>query len=278
MLGGALRADEGAKPARGRLACVRVERAGRKWSRDLAGRIVSVRPCADRVYVRVLSGSLFVLARDDGRIERVFSSGGILPNVAVIPRPGGIVALAEESELTCLDLAQDDPSRRELWHRKIRLRDLVPPAWSCGVLAGQHFVLGRTDGLVCALDPDSGATKWELATASCVRRLVACADGSRVFALEYDGRLLAIANGSELWRTDVDQGRESHAQPAIGCFEEGVWCTSPATRSALCISADDGTVLARVRVDQGERTAILGASILVSGADGVRLLRIAERR
>jgi outer membrane protein assembly factor BamB len=184
----------------------------------------------------------------------------------------------DDEELEPLELVDIEETLdvRRLWSQKVGggtefLRVGLSPAGD-----GNRVFAASYDGLVTALDPDSGRRVWRVETERTISAGPGVGDGLVVVA-GYDGDLIALQaeDGSEAWR--IDLGAETLARPVIADGAVVVYTIDGRLRVFSIFDGSERWVLEQpvpALTQRGAATPIVVGNTVINGFDNGRLLAV----
>ncbi|MFN7996899.1 MAG: PQQ-binding-like beta-propeller repeat protein [Bryobacteraceae bacterium] len=197
-----------------------------KWRFKTGGKVRSSPAIANgAVLFGSEDGHLYCLNAADGTLRWKFSTAGNLSSSPAVAS-GSVFFTGGDGDIYALNLETGKmrwvvkTGRIRPWlygKGKIQTWDYWLPS---PVVAGGMVYSGVLDGRVLALDPETGAVKWQFDTASPIRSTPAVSAGS-LYIGDMNGRLHALdaATGTEKWHADTTlagfPGGEIQSSPAV---------------------------------------------------------------
>ncbi len=185
-----------------------------KWSLPV-GHLIEHGPVVakDRLFILDLEGIVYAVDKRNGKViwKKDF---GELSAAAPAYSDGIIYATFLDPNLIVAIRARDG---KELWRKELG----SPGSESSPLIVKDRLILGCQCGSVYALNPKTGKTLWETATAGEVKGAVAYHEGV-VFGSNYGGEFFAIdaQDGDFKWRTPIiggafGRGGGAYSTPAV---------------------------------------------------------------
>jgi outer membrane protein assembly factor BamB len=200
----------------------------------------------NEIVYHTMSGVVYVLDRDNGRLEWSWNAGSAIESSPIVV--DGIDYFGDAAgEMYALDLRT---------HQLKWRKDLGAKITSSAAISGGRLFIGDYDGRLWALSPESGATRWVGQVNGKIYGTPAVA-GGRVFAPSVAYSLWAFStSGRRLWH--VSTGSYVYSSPAVA---DGVVCFGAYNGLFYGVSAASGRTLWRVPTGG----AISGAAVIVDG-------------
>ena len=187
---------------------------GPKWSLPV-GHLIEHGPviAGDRLYILDLEGIVYAVDKNTGKViwKKDF---GELSAAAPAYNDGILYATHLDPNQIVAIRAKDG---KELWRKEIG----SPGSESSPLIVGDKLIFGCQCGSVYALNPKTGAIRWQTETAGEVKGAVAYNDGV-VFGSNYGGEFFAIdaGNGNKKWSTPIiggafGRGGGAYSTPAV---------------------------------------------------------------
>jgi outer membrane protein assembly factor BamB len=232
-----------------------VERfGGVAWRFRTDGTVRSTAALADgTVYVGSSDGFLYALAAVDGQERWRFDVGGA---VVSAPAVSGSAVLVASREGVLHGVARS--SGRSLW--RLETGDTIPLPWGhegfdyihgSPALAGGVAYWGSGDGVLRALDPQTGRASWTFATGGRIRSTPAVSDGLLVVG-SGDGLVYGLdaASGRERWQFRTE-GAELHGAD-FGYDRRQIFSSPVIDRGVVYVGSRDARLYALDALDGSE--------------------------
>ena len=171
------------------------------WEVEGAGAFGPPTVSGDTVYLGSTGGVLYAITIPTGKQRWVYRSEEDLSTRPAVAH-GSVYVASQQDTLFCVD------ARSGAWkwhHRRAPKGEGFTIFGAASVIAGGDAVYGAySDGFAAALDPKTGAARWEKQIAPPDAHLDVDAialDGTRLYAAAYSGAVLAVdaRSGNVLW-------------------------------------------------------------------------------
>jgi outer membrane protein assembly factor BamB len=229
----------------------------------------------DTVYVGSSDGNLYAVAIPTGKPRWTYAAREDLTTRPALA--GGLVIVASLQDTV---FAVDAATGAWRWHhrREQKGEKLTIQGAAAVQVGGGSAYAGYSDGFVAALDPKTGAARWERRvgpSGTYVDVDSLALDGDRLYAAAYSGAVVALdaRTGKELWSAAAPGA----ARVLVGAGS--VFAVSAA--SVLALAPASGTVLWTTPLEgsPGAPPVLAGKWLLVpAGAAGLRWLEPATGR
>ncbi len=230
----------------------------------------------DTAYVGSTDGRLYAIAVATGQERWRYKAEEDLSTRPAVAHGAGFVASLEDT-LFCVDAG----TGAWKWHHR---RETKAPGGftifgAAAALAGPDAVYGAySDGFAAALDPASGAARWEKQIAPGDEHLDVdsiALDGGRLYAAAYSGAVLAVEarTGEIVWKAS--------APNASRVVVAGGLVVAVTPTNVVGLSVADGAVTWTTPLDgspAGSPVAIGKWLLVPSGENGLRWLDVATGR
>jgi eukaryotic-like serine/threonine-protein kinase len=181
---------------------------GLQWRVPTDGDVLGT-PAIERgiVYVGSGSGKMYALDEYTGAVRWTSDMASPIQSSAAIAK-GLVFVGSRDGKLHALDAA----SGKQRW--QLVTGPALPLPWghesgdawtSSPTIAEDRLLFGGGDGVLYAVDPGTGAVKWQARTNGRIRSTPAVSDG-RVFIGAFDGRVYCfdLGTGRPLWRYETE--------------------------------------------------------------------------